>query len=391
MQEGVELSVRPLQFVQGVLLVALLTAGTVLGQDHSSVAATELDAFLESQRLEMDAPGMSAAIAHRGRVIYAGAAGLAEVANGVAASARTVYNIGSVSKVNAVIAIMKLVEQGRVDVDDPIQTWVPDFPEKSPTITLRHVLTHTSGIRHYLPTDFGRRENKERYDSIQDAIEIFREDELLFPPGALWSYSSYATNMLQAVVEETTGVGFEEFLHDAVWSPAGMLTTGFDVPERIISYRARGYRREPPSGRLMHEPYGDLSYKFAGGGMISTVLDQVRLGAALNSGRLLTPEVVEMMYTPLEPPPKRFDPVRDPQSIDFGQGLIWRVETDAQGRRVVSHTGSVVGFRTALLNYPEDDLVVAVMVNIASRPRDTAFDLANFAFAHLVADEGRAQ
>ena len=214
------------------------------------------------------------------------------------ADGKTVHNVASVSKVMATVAVMQLVEKGLVGLDDAIQKYVPSFPKKRKPVTLRHILTHTSGIRHYKNGEFGPYGLREmrRFTDIEEAMQHFSEDPLLFEPGSYWMYSSHAFNLLQGVIEKASGLGFEEYMKRNVWEPAGMLASSFDVPERIVHKRGQGYVRND-EGILEHPRYADVSYKYAGGGMLTTVDDLVRLGIALNNGTLLEPETVKAMYT----------------------------------------------------------------------------------------------
>lgn len=321
--------------------------------------------YIEQVRHETGAPGISVAVAHRGEIVFSGGVGYAELDNFTPATGTTVHNIASISKTHAAVAVMQLVEQGKVNLDDPVQKYVPAFPEKRWPITVRHILTHTSGIRHYRRDDFGPQRIKEKmhYDSLEAAIEIFKEDTLLFKPGDYWFYSSYASNLMQGIVETVTELGFEAYLKKYVWEPAGMLGTGFDVPERIVHNRGRGYRRNR-QGLLVNISYADVSYKYAGGGIISPVEDLVRFGMALNHGKLLKPETLRMMYRVQVDPVMRFNPKGEPRKMEHKQALSWFIRTDAQGRNFPSHTGTVKGCRSYLLNYPEEDLVVALSANI---------------------------
>ncbi len=297
-------------------------------------------------------------------MVYSAGVGFADLDNLVPANGSTVYNIGSVSKVITAVAVMQLVEQGRVALDDPIQKYAPAFPEKSQgAITIRHVMTHTSGIRHYRGTDFPNSEDNEntRPSSWEKGLEIFKNDPLLFRPGQYYFYSSYAVNLLQGVVERASGMPFEDYLRRNVWRPAGMLNTSFDVPSRIVARRARSYRFV--EGRPLNYFYNDLTYKFASGGMISTAEDLVRFGAALNRGMLLKPETTAMMYRSQLEGVKRFNEKGPPGDLYFEQGLIWRIFKDASGRTFINHCGTVKGFNACLVNYPDADLVVALLGN----------------------------
>ena len=346
--------------VTTVFLLAFLTATAFAQMD-----AKQLADYLEQVRLETGAPGISVAVAQKGEIILSVGVGFAELENLTPASGETVHNIASISKTHAAVAIMQLVEQGKVKLDDEIQKYVPYFPKKRWAVTVRHILTHTSGIRHYKRGEFGEQRYKEKihYDKFEDAVKIWKEDSLLFKPGEFWSYSSHASNLMHGMVETVTGMGFEEYMKKYVWEPAGMLNTAFDIPSRIVHNRGRGYRRND-RGVPENVPYADVSYKYAGGGILSTVEDLVRFGTALNNGTLLKPETLAKMYEVQVDPVMRFNPEGEPRKQGHKQALSWFIRTDAQGRAFPSHTGTVKGTRSYLANYPEYDLVVALSANI---------------------------
>jgi len=344
-----------------IIICFVFLSTAVFGQ----VNEKQIVKYLQQVRNETGAPGISVAVAVMGKIIFSGGAGFAELENMIPAAGSTVHNVGSVSKVMAAVAIMQLVEQGAVELDVPIQTYVPYFPEKRWEITLRRILTHTSGIRHYKVGEFGSRGLLEAYHftKFEDAIEFWKDDPLLFEPGKFWSYSSHAFNLINGVVETVTGLGFEEYMKKYVWEPAGMLNTAFDIPSRIVHNRGRGYGRNR-EGIIINTRYVDPSYKYASGGIISTVEDLVKFGTALNNGSLLKPETIEKMYEIQVDPVMRFNPRGEPVKQSHKMALGWYLRTDAQGRTFPSHTGTVKGTRSYVLNYPEYDLVVALQVNI---------------------------
>lgn len=317
--------------------------------------------YVEAIRNARGLPGVSMAVAHRGRLVFSHAAGYADLDNLVPATPSTIYNVGSLSKAMAAVAVMQLVERGDVALDDDVRKYVPSFPNKGSKISIWHLLTHTSGIRHYNPDDFPqgtRWDNVGSFDSIEEAITLFKDDPLLFEPGSLYHYSSYATNLLQGVVETASGLDFEEYMRRRVWGPAGMLHSSFDRPERIVRGRARGY--ELRDGQTFnYYPNENVTYKFAGGGMLSSVEDLVRFGVALLEGRLLKPATVDQMFTP------QLEGVLDargdgpPRPLHFQQLLMWRVRTDEAGREYVNHCGSVKGYNACLVLYPDEELVAA--------------------------------
>jgi CubicO group peptidase (beta-lactamase class C family) len=329
-------------------------------------------------------PGTSAAVAVKGQIVFSEGAGFADLDNRIRATGSTVYNIGSVSKVNTAVAVMQLVEQGRVSLQDAIQKYVPTFPDKGSPITIEQLLTHRSGIRHYRD---GEGEHSTKRFSLEESFALFKDDALLFTPGESWFYSSYGVNLLQAVIERASGLPFEEYMTRRVWEPAGMLSTALDLPERIVRNRAKAYRL--PKGKLQNYPFTDLSYIYAAGGMVSTAEDLVRFGVALNRGRLLKPDSVALMYKAHVDPVMRYAANGRPQKMEFRQGLLWRIFTDAAGRTWVNHCGSVKGFNACLANYPAEDLVVAIMYNAddVSPGRLGVEELAKF----FLAESGRSK
>ena len=321
--------------------------------------------YMERVRDDNDLPGLSVAVAVDGEIVFSGGVGYAELDNRTSQTGRTVHNVGSISKVLAVVGLMQLVEQGRLDLDATIQTYLAYYPEKKWPITVRHILTHTSGTRHYNGVEFGEHRllAMRQYDDFEEATRLWRDDPLLFEPGTLWSYSSHATNLIHGIVEKLTGEGFENYLRRHVFEPASMLASQFDVPSRVIRNRGHGYVRDE-QGRFVHPIWENPSYKYAGGGILSTAEDLVRFAMAINNGTLLNPETVRMMHEPqVDPSVKRFVADGEPQPRDFKQAIVWRILEDQAGRTFPSHTGTVKGTRSFLANYHEQGVVVALQAN----------------------------
>jgi len=355
----------PLRVAAGLAL-GCLASGARAQVDTARVSAIDarsITDYLTRVRQATGVPGISAAVAWHGNVVFSGGAGYADLDNLVAQTGSTVHNIGSVSKTQAVVAVMQLFEQGKIRLDTLVQAYVPFFPIKPWPITVRQILTHTSGIRHYADGDFGADGFQEarHYDSYEESTRFWRDDSLRFRPGTYWSYSSYATGLMQGIVEKVSGMKFEDYLTRYVWEPAGMLGAGLDLPSRIFHNRGRGYERDP-RGRLVNARYADVSYKYASGGVVASVEDLVRFGAALNHGLLLRRATLDSMYRIQVKGLQAYGRGK-PQPMPFEQALVWYIQTDGRDRRFIGHGGSVKGTRTMLLNYPELDLVVALTAN----------------------------
>ncbi|HWQ00084.1 MAG TPA: serine hydrolase domain-containing protein [Vicinamibacterales bacterium] len=324
----------------------------------------------EEARRRAGAPGLSAAVVVEDRLVWSAGFGHADVEHQVPATSATVYRIASISKPIAATAVLQLVERGRVGLDDDIRKYLPYFPDKGGlTITVRHLLTHTSGIRHYRP---GEMESTRRYETVAEAAAVFMGDPLLFPPGTRYSYSTYGYNLLAGIVEAASGLTFEAYLRERVFGPAGMTTTFLEHAGAIVPNRSRQYVRR--GGGVRHAPYADLSVKWAGGGLISTVQDLARFHIALDRGRLLQRDTLELMYTPGR--------LADGTPIDYALG--WRIERDARGRRWVTHSGGATGGSGYLLRLPEEGLAVALLCNVqeAGNLRELAYAMAERALAH---------
>jgi CubicO group peptidase (beta-lactamase class C family) len=328
------------------LFLAALVSTPVFAEAPDAYA--EVAEIVEAARTEWFAPGLSVAVVVDGRIAWARGFGLADVENEVEARPDTVYRIASISKPISATAILQLLENGRLSLDDPLAKHVPSFPDRGLGVTLRHLLTHTSGIRHYKA---GEMNLKDHFDSVEAALEIFKSDPLLFTPGSQYSYSSYAYNLLAAVVENVSGLTFEAYLKEKIWGPAGMKSTRLEHQGEIVPHRSRQY--VVAGDGVANAPFADLSVKWAGGGMISTVEDLARFAIALDEGVLLKRETLETMYEPMT--------LNDGSRTTYGLGWDSRVEN---GRRWIAHGGGATGGSTYILRLPEKRFAVTIAANV---------------------------
>jgi CubicO group peptidase (beta-lactamase class C family) len=337
--------------------------------------------YLKNAQRETYSPGLSVAIAHKGKIIFSGAVGTSDMSNNVPKTGKTVNNIGSISKIFAAIAIMQLEAEGKVDLDKPIQTYLPYFPEKKHPVTIRQIMTHTSGIRHYIGSDRDPCNTARHYNTFKESVEFWKNDSLVYQPGKFWMYSSFATNLLQGVIEAVSGHDYENYLMAKIWKPVKMQDTYLDVPTKIIKNRGKGYSWDFRTMSMINARYEDPSYKYVGGGIISSVEDLVRLGSALNKGELLKKESIQKMYKPQLKEDitvfNRSKKIKDFEKVSREQALIWYWQKDNLGNKWVGHGGSVKGTKSMLMNYPEKDLVIAFHANFSGvNPGKHAKDIA---------------
>jgi CubicO group peptidase (beta-lactamase class C family) len=345
-----------------LLFVLLLGAGTLAAPAHAqdgavtyaptgaqydgaiSIARDSIDALMAEQQI----PGLTAAVLVDGQIVWSEGFGWADMENQVPVTPLTKMRVGSVSKSMTGAALGVLLDRGQIDLDAPVQQYVPSFPEKRAPISTRQVAGHIAGIRHYRGDEFLIDEN---YDSVEEGLAIFKEDSLLFEPGAQFQYSSYGWNLVSAVVEGASGQDFLPFMRDAVFRPLNLRHTVADHTDSLITYRTAFYSVE--DSVLINAPYVDNSYKWAGGGFLSTAEDLVRFGNAMINGGFFTPATRDELFTSL----------RTNSGERTGYGLGFFVGTDDAGRRTVGHSGGSVGGTTQLIMYPEQDVVVALIAN----------------------------
>lgn len=327
-------------------------------------AAAQARAFLLGRMEEQSVPGLSVAVGVGGEIVWQEGFGWADLENRVPVWPETKFRIASISKTLTAAAVGKLVEEGRLDLDLPVQTYVPSFPEKRWPVTTRLLGGHLAGIRHYRGGEF---ESMVHYDDVVEGLEIFARDPLLHEPGTAYEYSTYGWNLISAVVQGAAGEPFLHYMTKTVFEPAGMGETVAEHVDSIIYRRSRAYLLTDDE-HVINAPYVDNSNKWAGGGFLSTASDLVRYGMAYLDGTLLEPETVELLWTSQ----KTVD------GEETGYGIGWR-ERSWDDRRVVYHTGGAMGGTTVLVVYPEEGLTIAILTNVQDAGQtDNARTVAGF-------------
>lgn len=325
-------------------------AVTPATREHAEAIA-QARRFIRDTMAALGAPGASIAVMKSGKVIWSEGFGLADLEQQVPVTPLTRFRVGSVSKSLTSIALGRLVQDGRLDLDAPVQRYLPDFPAKRWPITSRQLGGHLAGIRHY--DRVGELFNYTPFADVRSSLDSFKNDSLRFEPGTRYAYSSYGWNLLSAVIEGASGERYLTVMQREVFDRAEMRHTVADYADSIVPHRARWYTRGPNRGGIVNAGYTDNSYKWAGGGFLSTPEDLVEFADALAKGRLLDPATVELLWSSQK--------TRDGR--DTGYGIGWATDIDGAGRRRISHSGGSVGGTAFLILYPDQDLIVAVLVN----------------------------
>ncbi len=319
----------------------------VAAKDYSK--AQENARAIAKQWLVRGIPGVSVAVAVDGQIVYSEGFGYADLEQRVPAWPTTKFRIASISKPLTATALMELVEQGKIDLDAPVQKYVPSFPDKGAPITIRMLAGHLGGIRHYNGDEFTI---SKHYDTVLDGVKIFADDPLVSPPGKEFHYSSYGFNLLSAVIESASGENFLSYMHDHVLAPLGLRNTLPDQPTEIIAERARFYRRAKDKP-VLNAPFVDNSYKWAGGGFLSTSEDLAKFGSAILQPGFLKPESLRLLFTSQKTADEK----------ETGYGIGWGVGRSKSGQRTFAHSGGAVGGTSQLILYPDSHVVVAMICN----------------------------
>jgi len=297
-------------------------------------------------------PGMTAGFA-RGAMQWVRGYGFADLENKVPATAISAYRYASVQKPMTAVAVLQLVERGKIDLDADIRDYVPYFPDKGHRITPRQLLGHIGGIPDYASE---ADEHLTEHKNTREAIALFADRALIAEPGTRFKYTSYGYNLLGAAIETVSGKAYGDYMREHVWGPAGMTSTRMEDPAVIIPNRVRGYRFV--DGQVRNSEFVDVSSRFAAGASRGTVPDLLRFGTALSEGRLISPASMALMRTPMR--------TRDGRIAGFlrtdGYAMGWSVL--GQGKDcVLFHDGGQPETRTMLIVSPEARLTVASAQN----------------------------
>lgn len=318
-------------------------------------ATPDLPLLIERLRCRVGAPGLTVAVADS-YGIRVHATGWADVEHHVPVGENTRFRLASTSKAVTAVALAALADRGVVELDRPIGDYLRDLPAHLRPITPRQLAGHLAGVRHYEPKDSAI--DLRHFETTREALDLFVHDPLRFEPGTDHGYSTFGYTLLGAVMEAAADASLEAIIRRYVAAPLWLETLGPDDPRELTPSRSGFYERAG-SGELRRAEYVDPSYKVAGGGLLASAGDLARLGWALLEGELgLSARTRDALFTSQ----------RTTSGVETGVGLGWRVGVDPFGREVWHHEGSMGGARSALLLYPADSLVVALLSNLTGTP-----------------------
>ncbi|MCC6316557.1 MAG: beta-lactamase family protein [Gemmatimonadaceae bacterium] len=344
--------------LRSLTIATLLGASSLAAQAPSRAALVQrLDSIAGAPVAAGSVAGMAVAVVRGRDTLLLKGYGLADLENQVPATPQSVFRIGSVTKQFTAAAVMQLVEQGKVSLDDDMAKFLPRYPTRGKRITVRHLLNHTSGIPSY--TDVGATFGAViRSDLSHDSlVALIAPNALMFEPVSHFYYNNTGYYMLGMLIEQVTGKSYSDWLAAQMFAPLGLPGTTYCDTRKLIPRRAHGHDRGAQG--LVNTSFISMDLPYAAGSLCSTVVDLVRWTDHLASGRVVSSASYGAMTSPV--------PLTSGRPMTYGFGLT----VDTLGaHRVVSHGGGINGFISSLVHLPQDSLIIAVLANTSPAPAD---------------------
>ena len=327
-----------------LLLAAALSA--------TPAQADAIDDYVRAEMVRQHIPGLALAVVRNGEPVKVAGYGESNVEHHVPVKPETVFQSGSVGKQFAAAGIQLLVADGKVGYDDPLSRWFAPVPEAWKNITVRHLLTHTSGITEYTEGEGVDVDLRKDYTE-DELVELAKRAPLDFAPGTKWSYSNTGYLLLGALMRRASGEFYVDYLTRRIFKPLGMTTTRVISEEDIVPNRAAGYRLV--DGVLKNQEWvAPTLNTTADGALYLSVLDMVRWDQGLRDHKALSREQLDLAWTP----------VRLTDGTTYPYGFGWGIG-EQNGSRRISHGGSWQGFKSHIARYVDRDLTVIVLANLA--------------------------
>jgi CubicO group peptidase (beta-lactamase class C family) len=356
--ERSELFLQLKHFVMVKTMLALLILPLLCVAQNDKNIISAMDDYMKGQSTFYDFSG-NVLVAKKGKVLYEKAFGFANREWSTPNSLQSRFRIGSITKQFTAAAIMQLADQGKLNLDDKLTRFFPDFPGGE-NVTIHMLLNHSSGISDY--TGLPNFRSLERLSYPRDSvIALFKNRPYNFASGTQWSYSNSGYFLLGLIVEKASGQSYHAYLQENLFAKAGMTNSLVDRTDTIIPNRALGYQRIP--GGFKNAGFTSMEFPFSAGAILSTVEDMYKWNQALFGGKILSKEMFTKMTTPY--------------LNHYGYGIY--IDT-LQNKKLIRHSGGISGYLNHGVYFPDDDLYIIVLSNNVSESRGIANALSAIAF-----------
>lgn len=326
------------------------------------LSADQIDRYVESRLKRDNVPGASIAVVRDGKVIKARGYGFADVEHNVTATKDTVYQWASVSKQFTAAAIVLLAEDGKLRLDDLAARYYTNAPAGWSNVTVRHLLTHTSGIKSYTSLPGFFRTLRKDY-APEELLDLVRNEPFDFAPGERWSYNNTGYFVLGLIIENVSGQSYGNLVEERIFGPLGMKTARLNHQFEIVPHRATGYAIR--SNVVLRSEFVSPSQPYAAGALMGTVLDLAKWDAALYTAKPFSASIREQMWAPVK--------LNDEKTHPYGFG--WMLG-ELRGHPFVAHGGGIQGFSTYITRFVQDKLTVIVLLNAGGDSGSVAHGIA---------------
>ncbi len=334
-----------------ILSVGCARQGAAQDQPEADPSQADIDSFVRKQMREQRIPGLSLAVTIDNELIFTKGYGMANVELRAPAVAESVYEVASLTKQFVAVAVLMLAQDNKLSLDDPVSRLLPEAPPAWEKITVRHLLTHTSGIPDY--DDAGQPLEPRREYTEDELVRLAAKLPTKFAPGLRWNYSNTAYVLLGIIVHRVSGVPYGEFLRTRVFSRLHMGNTNVNRHDDLLPFRANGYRLD--AGLLKNQEYlAETQCATGDGGLVSTVVDLAKWDAAIQSGALLPPGTWEQVFRPVT--------LNSGKTFPYGFGWFIREQS---GHPYYEHSGHLQGYASHILRFPYSRVSVIVLANLA--------------------------
>jgi len=332
------------------ILVLYFLSTPLYGQSKQDKELVKvLDQVLAAQ-FKPGRPGCAVLIAKKGQIIYNNAFGSADLELNVKVQPTMVFRLGSITKQFTSIALLQLVEQGKISLQDSIQKFIKDFPSQKYGITIENLLTHTSGITEYIQLDIRDPFVRRKDLSPKEVIDLFKNVPLEFKPGSKFKYSNSNYFLLGYILEIITGRKYQNVIEENIINPLGLSSTFYDDFNKIIVNRVKGYKKEGEA--YENADFQSATIAFAAGSLLSNVDDLYKWHQGLQGNKLVKKETLEKAFTPYK--------LNDGTDSNYGYG--WFI-LDMNGSLSIQHGGSINGFKSNEIYFPKEDVFVVTLFN----------------------------
>ena len=350
---------RPISIAFAAIFICILADHSAFAQDKKDKIEELIGLYAEYHQFNG-----TALVAENGALLYQGGFGHANMEWDIKNTPDTKFRLGSITKQFTAMLVLQLAEQGKIDLQAAVTTYVPEYPKATgDKITVHHLLTHTSGIPNYTSfPGFMQEHTKETY-SPNDFIQVFADSALNFEPGSQFSYSNSGYFLLGVIIENVSGVSYEQLLTKNIFEPLNMKSSGYDHHSTILPKRAAAYERR--GGAYVNAEYLDMSIPYAAGSMYSTVEDLFLWDKALYTDKILSEEFRKQMF-------EAHIPAWGNSSYGYGFGVGKEdVGRDGDSLLVIGHGGGINGFNTLITRIADDKNTVILLNNTGGADLNT--------------------